>query len=36
MVTHEAPELAITDTLALLAGSDSLLGDPMVMHILAD
>jgi homoserine dehydrogenase len=36
MVTHEAPELAITDTLALLSGSDSLLGEPMVMHILAD
>jgi homoserine dehydrogenase len=36
MVTHEARELAITDTLALLGGSDSLLGDPMVMHILAD
>jgi homoserine dehydrogenase len=36
MVTHEAPELAITDTLASLAGSNSLLGDPMVMHILAD
>ncbi len=36
MVTHEAREQAITDTLATLAGSDSLLGDPMVMHILSD
>ena len=36
MVTHECREQAITDTLAALSGSDSLLGDPMVMHILRD
>ncbi len=36
MVTHEAREQAIIDTLAALDGSDSLLGDPMVMHILGD
>jgi homoserine dehydrogenase len=36
MVTHEGPESAITETIAALAGSDSLLGDPMVMHILGE
>jgi homoserine dehydrogenase len=36
MVTHEAREQAVIDTLAKLAGSDSLLGEPMVMHILGD
>jgi homoserine dehydrogenase len=36
MVTHEAREQAIIDTLATLSGSESLLGDPMVMHILGD
>jgi homoserine dehydrogenase len=34
MVTHAGPEQAINDTIATLAGSDSLLGEPMVMHIL--
>ena len=34
MVTHEGPEAAIHATLETLAGSDSLLGEPMVMHIL--
>ena len=34
MVTHAGPEQAINDTLATLATSDSLLGEPMVMHIL--
>jgi homoserine dehydrogenase len=36
MVTHKAREQAVIDTLAKLAGSDSLLGEPMVMHILGD
>jgi homoserine dehydrogenase len=36
IVTHEAREQAIVDTLTTLAGSDSLLGEPMVMHILAN
>jgi homoserine dehydrogenase len=36
LVTHEAREQAIIDTLATLSGSDSLLGEPMVMHILGD
>jgi homoserine dehydrogenase len=36
MVTHEGPESAITQTLAMLSGSDSMLGEPMVMHILGD
>ncbi len=34
MVTHAGPEQAINDTIAALASSDSLLGEPMVMHIL--
>ncbi len=36
MVTHEGPEQAINDTIAALSGSDSLIGEPMVMHILGD
>jgi homoserine dehydrogenase len=36
MVTHEAREQAVTDTLAALKGSDSLQGEPMVMHILGE
>ncbi len=34
MVTHECREQAIADTLQALAGSDSLIGEPMVMHLL--
>jgi homoserine dehydrogenase len=34
MVTHEGPERAVTDALARLEGSASLLGAPMLMHIL--
>ncbi len=34
MVTHECTEQAVTDTLATLSQSDSLLGAPMVMHLL--
>ena len=36
MVTHECREQAITDTLETLSGSDSLLCEPMVMHLLRD
>ena len=36
MVTHAGAEQAINDTLAALAPSDSLLGEPMVMHILGE
>ena len=36
IVTHEGPESAITETIAALAGSDSMLGEPMVMHILSE
>lgn len=36
MVTHEGPEHAVTDTLATLARSSNLLGDPMVMSILGE
>jgi homoserine dehydrogenase len=36
MVTHEGPEQAITATIEALSGSDSLLGEPMVMHILGE
>lgn len=36
MVTHEGPEQAIDDTLATLSKSDSLIGEPMVMHIIKD
>ncbi|HLZ79849.1 MAG TPA: homoserine dehydrogenase [Sphingomonas sp.] len=34
MVTHEGPERAVTDALARLEGSPSLLDRPMLMHIL--
>ena len=34
IVTHAGEESCIRDTLDRLAGSDSLLGTPMVMHIL--
>ena len=34
IVTHAGEERCIRDTLERLAGSDSLLGAPMVMHIL--
>ena len=34
MVTHESPERAVTDALARLAGSASIAGKPMLMHIL--
>ena len=34
IVTHAGEERCIRDTLERLAGSDSLLGTPMVMHIL--
>jgi homoserine dehydrogenase len=36
MVTHEGREAAIDDTLKTLSGSTSLLGEPMVMHILGE
>ncbi len=36
MVTHEGREAAIDATLKTLSGSDSLLGEPMVMHILGE
>lgn len=36
MVTHSGPESAIDAVTAKLSGSDSLIGDPMVMHILGD
>lgn len=36
MVTHEGPEQAIDDTIATLSQSDSLIGEPMVMHIIKD
>ncbi len=36
MVTHKGPEQAISATIAALSGSTSLLGEPMVMHILGD
>ncbi|MFC4291174.1 homoserine dehydrogenase [Sphingorhabdus arenilitoris] len=36
MVTHAGQEKAITHTLAALSGSDSMLGEPMVMHILGE
>ena len=34
MVTHEGPERAVADALARLEGSQSLLGRPLMMHIL--
>ncbi len=36
MVTHAGREQAISQTLASLSGSDSLLGEPVVMHILGE
>jgi homoserine dehydrogenase len=36
MVTHKGPEQAIGATISALSGSSSLLGEPMVMHILGD
>ena len=36
MVTHAGPEQAINDTINALSTSDSLLGEPMVMHILGE
>lgn len=36
MVTHAGPEQATNDTINTLASSDSLLGEPMVMHILGE
>lgn len=36
MVTHAGPEQAVGDTIAALAGSDNLIGEPMVMPILGD
>jgi homoserine dehydrogenase len=34
MVTHEAPERAVRAALARMSASDSLVGAPMMMHIL--
>ncbi|WP_299324518.1 homoserine dehydrogenase [Parasphingopyxis sp.] len=34
MVTHEGPERCVTDALDRLRGSQSLAGEPMLMHIL--
>ena len=34
IVTHEAPERSVTDALDRLDGSPSLIGKPMLMHIL--
>jgi homoserine dehydrogenase len=34
MVTHEGPESAVTAALALLEGSESLSGAPLVLPIL--
>ncbi|WP_380872913.1 homoserine dehydrogenase [Sphingomonas sp. DBB INV C78] len=34
MVTHDCPEAAVADALDRLKGSASLLGEPMLMHIL--
>ncbi|APG61875.1 homoserine dehydrogenase [Sphingorhabdus lutea] len=34
MVTHDGPESAVAETLRLLSGSENLINDPMVMHIL--
>lgn len=36
MVTHEGHERSVRDALALLQGSDSLTGDPLVLPILRD
>ena len=34
IVTHEAPERSVADALDRLDGSPSLIGRPMLMHIL--
>jgi homoserine dehydrogenase len=34
MVTHDGPESAVTQALALLDGAPSLLAPPLVMHLL--
>jgi homoserine dehydrogenase len=34
MVTHEGPERCVSDALERLMGSQSLAGEPMLMHIL--
>jgi homoserine dehydrogenase len=34
MVTHEGPERCVARALALLEGSESLSGDPLVLPIL--
>jgi homoserine dehydrogenase len=34
MVTHEGPEASVTAALALLEGSESLVGEPLVLPIL--
>jgi homoserine dehydrogenase len=36
MVAHSGPESVIAATIAALSGSSSVLGEPMVMHILAE
>jgi len=36
LVTHEGPESAVARALALLDGSPSLTGAPLVMHILGE
>ena len=36
IVTHEGPELAVTEALRLLEGSPSLTAAPLVMQILGD
>lgn len=36
IVTHECEEQAIANTLATLRSADSLIGEPMVMHLLRD
>ena len=34
IVTHQGPEHCVTDALERLRGSQSLAGEPMLMHIL--
>ena len=36
MVTHEGPELAVTQALDLLKGSDNLTAPPLWMGIIGD
>jgi homoserine dehydrogenase len=36
MVTHEGPERSVTQALERLSGSQSVIGQPMLMHILSD